>query len=53
MARRWQYEHMIGKDGLEKAYRSGARTTWELSEYFDLPETLIIGAVHYLTEIRT
>lgn len=52
MARRWQYEHMIGKEALDAAFRAGLKTTWELAEFFDLPEYLIIGAVHYFEEIR-
>ena len=51
-ARRWQYEHMIGRDELERAVRSGKKTPWELADYFDLPEYLILGAIRYFEEIR-
>lgn len=52
LARRWQYEQMIGKDALAAAERSGIRTPWELSDYFDLPEYLIVGAIRYFSEVR-
>lgn len=51
-ARRWQYENMIGRDALERAVKSGRKTAWELSDYFDLPEYLIVGAMRYFSEIR-
>lgn len=51
-ARRWQYENMVTRDGLERAVRSGKRTLWELSEYFDLPEYLVAGAIRYFRETR-
>lgn len=51
-ARRWQYENMVTRDGLERAVKSGRRTLWELSDYFDLPETLIAGAIWYFMETR-
>lgn len=51
-ARRWQYEHQIGRAELERAVKSGRRTLWELSDYFDLPETLVAGAVRYFREVR-
>lgn len=51
-ARRWQYEKMIGRDALEQAVKSGNKTLWELSDYFDLPEYLIVGAIRYFEEIR-
>ena len=51
-ARRWQFENMIGRDALEQAVKSGNKTLWELSDYFDLPEYLIVGAIRYFSEIR-
>ena len=51
-ARRWQYENQIGREDLERAVRSGRKTLWELSDYFDLPETLILGAIRYFREVR-
>ena len=51
-ARRWQYEHMIGKDALDDAFRRGITALWELSELFDLPEDLIAGAVRYFADVR-
>ena len=52
MARRWQYENMIGKDALERAVKGGRNTAWELSDYFDLPESLILGAIRYFSVVR-
>lgn len=51
-ARRWQYENMITREGLEKAFREGKTQPWELSDEFDLPEYLVIGALRYFSVVR-
>ena len=53
LARRWQYENLIGKDALDAAVRAGVTTTWELADRFELPENLIVGAIRYFSEIRS
>ena len=47
LAERWQIRNMLPRSALRAAMRQGARTSWELAEFFDLPEPLILRAVAY------
>ena len=51
-ANRWQYENMVPEDELNAAFRAGIRTPWELSDLFDLPESVVVAAHNYYTHIK-
>ena len=52
IAVRWTAEHFLTVDDFMGAFRAGYTETWELAEYFDLPEEDIKKALHYWTECR-
>lgn len=47
IADRWVIKKLVPKDELDKAILKGYRETWELAEYFDVPEKLIEKAIEY------
>ena len=47
MAKRWEIRNLLPRSALRSAMRKGIRASWELAEYFDLPEPLILSAVAY------
>lgn len=48
-AERWAIRKLLPFDDLNKAVVQGIREAWELAEYFELPEALILEAVEYYT----
>jgi len=45
---RWELDKMLPYEKLEKAFKKGYTESWELAEYFDLPEDFVRKAVkHY------
>ena len=51
-ANRWAAEHYLSEADFRAAFADGCRETWELSEYFDLPEQEIQKALTYWTVCR-
>lgn len=47
MAARWEIRHLLPRTALRSALKNGIRTSWELAEFFDLPEPLVLRAVAY------
>lgn len=48
-AERWTIKRLLPYDSLCAALRAGYRTTWELAEYFDVPDELVHKAITYYT----
>lgn len=48
-AERWAIRKLLPFEDLNKAVGQGIREAWELAEYFELPEDLILEAVEYYT----
>lgn len=48
-ATRWAIQKLLPKDVLFSAINNGYRETWELAEYFDLPEYFIESAMWLYT----
>ena len=46
-ANRWAIKTLIPKEKLKQAIRMGLHETWELAEYFDVPEFFIRQAIEY------
>lgn len=46
-ARRWQYRKMVPLEDLISAVNRGVKTTWDLSELFEMPEDFIEKAFEY------
>ena len=46
-ANRWAYKKLVPRGELIRAYLAGYRETWELAEYFQLPEDFIRSAIAY------
>lgn len=51
-AKRWAVERDLPPEELQEAFRTGCRETWQLAEYFDLPEQDIRWALDYWTQCR-
>lgn len=51
-AKRWSAEHLLPKEELLEAMRSGYTEPWQLAEYFDLPEEDILNACSYWSICR-
>ena len=51
-ANRWCAQHYLTAQDFQKAFSSGFVQTWELAEYFDLPEEDVKKALRYWTERR-
>lgn len=51
-ANRWTAEHFLTGDDFREAFASGCTESWELAEYFDLPEPDVLRAYTYWTESR-
>lgn len=48
-AERWTIKRLLPYDEVCHAIRYGCRTTWELAEYFDVPDELVLKAIDYYT----
>lgn len=46
-ADRWAIRHLISREDLLAALRSGVSSPWDLSEYFNLPERVIREALAF------
>lgn len=46
-ARRWQYRNQIPLSDIVHALHAGYRESWQIADYLDVPEPLLIGAVAY------
>ncbi|MDY4785510.1 hypothetical protein [Pygmaiobacter massiliensis] len=51
-ADRWFAETFINPIDIQEAFKAGYHETWELSDWFDLPEEDIKKALHYWVECR-
>ncbi len=51
-ANRWAAEHYLTEEEFRDAFAAGVRESWELAEYFDLPEADVKNALTYWTERR-
>ena len=51
-ADRWFYEHYVSEAQIREALKAGYTETWELAEWFGLPESRIKKALHYWTECK-
>ncbi|MBQ8579225.1 MAG: ImmA/IrrE family metallo-endopeptidase [Oscillospiraceae bacterium] len=49
-ANRWAAEHFLTQEEFREAFAAGVRESWELAEYFDLPEQDVKNALTYWTE---
>lgn len=49
---RWTAEQYLTEDAFREAFAAGYTELWQLSEYFDLPETDIQKAMDYWTMSR-
>lgn len=50
-ATRWAIETLLPFDRLRSAMREGYTETWELAEYFNIDESLVISACIHYTEV--
>lgn len=51
-ANRWVAEKYLTQEDFRSAFSKGYTELWQLSEYFDLPESDIRAALSYWTECR-
>ena len=51
-ANRWSTERFLTVEDFKEAFSYGYTETWELAEYFDLPEEDIKKALSYWTECK-
>lgn len=51
-ANRWAIEQFLPYGALCDAMRSGMTESWQLAEYFDLPQEFIERAIHYYIDAR-
>lgn len=51
-ANRWGAEHFLTESAFREAFAAGYTESWQLSEYFDLPEEDIRKALSYWTGCR-
>ena len=49
-AARWVAEHYLTEEAFRTAFADGLTELWQLSEYFDLPESTISDALTYWKE---
>ena len=49
-AGRWTAEHFLTEEAFRTAFQEGCTEIWQLSEYFDLPESCIETALIYWKE---
>ena len=50
-ANRWAAENYLNEEAFREAFRAGYTELWQLSEYFDLPESDVAAALRYWTDI--
>jgi hypothetical protein len=48
-ANQWAVKHFLPFGRLQEAMREGYTESWQLAEYFDVPETAIKWAIQYYT----
>lgn len=51
-ANRWCAQHYLTAEDFKEAFSHGCTESWELAEYFDLPEEDIQKALTYWTDCR-
>ena len=49
---RWAAENYLTAEAFQDAFDSGFTESWQLSEYFDLPEADVQSALRYWTDCR-
>lgn len=49
---RWAAENYLNETAFREAFAAGFTETWQLAEYFDLPESDILAALRYWTQCR-
>ena len=49
---RWAAENYLNEAAFREAFAAGFTETWQLAEYFDLPESDILSALRYWTQCR-
>ena len=49
---RWAAENYLTIEAFQEAFDAGYTQTWQLEEYFDLPEADILAALRYWTDSR-
>ena len=49
---RWGAENFLTEQAFRTAFQDGCTELWQLSEYFDLPESDIRSAFHYWTDCK-
>ena len=51
-AKRWSAEHFLTEEDFREAFQYGYTESWQLAEFFDLPEADVRSALWYWTECR-
>lgn len=51
-ANRWAFERYLPPDALLCAMRAGCTQSWQLAEWFDLPQKDVERALYYYTQCR-
>ncbi len=51
-ANRWAAEHYMNQEDFRAAFSEGYTELWQLSEYFDMPESDVQKALDYWTQCR-
>lgn len=51
-ANHWAFEHYLSPAQLLEAFEAGYTETWQIAEWFNLPEDAVKNALHYWTECR-
>lgn len=46
-ANRWSYKTLVPLEEIEAAIQNGYYETWEIAEYLDIPEKMLIEAIEY------
>lgn len=49
-ASRWVTEHYLTEEAFREAFQAGYTELWQLVEYFDLPERVVVDALNYWTQ---
>ena len=51
-ANRWAAENYLTEEAFRQAFQLGYTELWQLSEYFDLPESDVASALRYWKDCR-
>lgn len=51
-ANRWAYKTLVPIDELFAVVQQGIEEIWELADYFDVPESFLVGAIGYYELLR-